>query len=491
MKRELSLRRKLAFAAVCLIAALVGGELLIEAADRLGWIDTHRREDQAHYVEGALFQRTGDVWTNTEYGDEGMTRMEFAVDKGDGWRMFVLGASFAEGTPWGCCEPDGRERPGGLASLIRTLLQHRYDRRPLEVLPATTGGAASGRVAQVAEQVVDLEPDVLLVATCNNEGALTRDTLREELHQLGGYRFLTGLVAGEPDDAGRSYYTPQHADLDAVRADYRANLERILDAAGERGVTVMLATLPVNLRYLGFERGHSAEDGAWQYPTREVPANFWEAMNCADRGDYDRASEVLAEFEPTFPEFFAVRGQVRLATGDLDGGLSDMRTFWGDCLGDAFDAFYRERYAEAGELLERCDELPEVTRYRGLVAFHQGDHEEARRWLTQSVELLPSNRCRPSFNALIREVAASRDGVVLVDLERAAERASPGGVPGPELFVDYCHMTQYGYALMADEIVATAQRASLGLGDPVAEPMGWPELRHRLGLPDDSGAAAP
>ena len=280
MSRPLSLQRKIGFAAICLVAALVGANLLIEGADRAGLIDTHRREDQAHYVEGPLFQRTGDVWTNSRYGEEGMLELRFAADKGDGWRMFVLGASFAEGTPFACCD-EGAELPGGTASLLRTQLRRVYEDRPLDVLPATTGGAASGRVAQVAEQVVELDPDVLLVATCNNEGALTTGTVREELHRIGGYRFLTALLAGEPDSSRRSYYTPQNVELDEARASFRGNLERILDAAEARGVPVLLATLPVNLRYQGFERGHSVEDHALQY-SGDVPPGFWDAMNAAE-----------------------------------------------------------------------------------------------------------------------------------------------------------------------------------------------------------------
>ena len=50
-------------------------------------------------------------------------------------------------------------------------------------------------------------------------------------------------------------------------------------------------------------------------------------------------------------------------------------------------------------------------------------------------------------------VAASSPGVTLVDLEAAASDASEGGIPGYDLFWDYCHMRWQGYAAMAHVVM--------------------------------------
>ena len=87
--------------------------------------------------------------------------------------------------------------------------------------------------------------------------------------------------------------------------------------------------------------------------------------------------------------------------------------------------------------------------------FQLRQYSEAHAALGQYTELAPRNRCRPSLNRIIRTIAQSTPGVTLVDLEAAAEAASTGGIPGDNLFVDYCHMHWTGYAAMAKVILRT------------------------------------
>ena len=62
------------------------------------------------------------------------------------------------------------------------------------------------------------------------------------------------------------------------------------------------------------------------------------------------------------------------------------------------------------------------------------------------------------------------EGVVLVDLDEAVRAAAPDGLPGAELFVDVCHMTRWGYGIVAETVwkeltseglVAASSRPSL------------------------------
>lgn len=68
------------------------------------------------------------------------------------------------------------------------------------------------------------------------------------------------------------------------------------------------------------------------------------------------------------------------------------------------------------------------------------------------VQLYPKNRTRPSFNQFVRE-KAEMNHVPLADLERAAEKLSPHGLPGKNLFFDYCHMSYDGYYEMSQVIL--------------------------------------
>ncbi|MGZ8411543.1 MAG: GDSL-type esterase/lipase family protein [Gemmatirosa sp.] len=58
-------------------------------------------------------------------------------------------------------------------------------------------------------------------------------------------------------------------------------------------------------------------------------------------------------------------------------------------------------------------------------------------------------RAPEAMNAIIREEAA-RHGAILVETQRAVERASPGGVPGHTLVLEHLHPNLDGYFVIAD-----------------------------------------
>ncbi|MGZ8455688.1 MAG: tetratricopeptide repeat protein [Gemmatirosa sp.] len=58
-------------------------------------------------------------------------------------------------------------------------------------------------------------------------------------------------------------------------------------------------------------------------------------------------------------------------------------------------------------------------------------------------------RAPEAMNAIIREEAA-RHGAILVETQRAVERASPGGVPGHTLVLEHLHPNLDGYFIIAD-----------------------------------------
>ena len=174
--------------------------------------------------------------------------------------MFLLGASFAQGTPYDCCDAQGKESFGGIATWLRAQYQHVFPSHEAEIVNVAAGGTSSHRVVSVADSVLAYEPDVLVVASCNNEGVLSPGTVAEQLHKLGGYRVLAKALAPAPDPAKRHYFTPQHPDATVVRKQFKENLEKVIESTRKQGVPLLLATLPVNLRYRGFEPGPVIDD---------------------------------------------------------------------------------------------------------------------------------------------------------------------------------------------------------------------------------------
>ncbi len=407
-------------------AATIGVLLLVNAGiERLetgGQVDTYQgADDSLFFVDGPLFETRPDgTYQTTRYAELSMVRSRFAIHKGNAWRAFVLGESFAMGTPY-AQQGEGRDKPGGIPSFLQAELAAVMPDRPVEVINAGAGAQNSARVRRIAEQVVEFAPDLLLVMTCNNEGVLPPGRIAETLHRFGAVRLLDKVLSPTAGKA-RSYYTPQDPDTSRVREVFRDNVHAILERASEKGIHVLLTTLPVNLRYEGSQLGHVI-DGKWEEPV--VPA----------------------------------------------------------CVAEGKRLREQERLDQAVSVLNGCDSV-EALREIGLVEYARGRYDEARRALEQYTELVPRNRCRPSFNALLRDAAAAYDNVRLVDLAAKADALSPHGIAGSELFDDYCHMNWIGYAAMADEVIAALTREGwIPHGEAV--PPSREELRVRFGLEEN------
>jgi lysophospholipase L1-like esterase len=275
------------------------------------------------------------------------------------------------------------------------------------------------------------------VASCNNEGSITPNAIEEGLRQLAGVRFLSKLLRPGPAHDERPLYTPQSADYRTLQARFERNLEQIAQLAARQGVPLLLATLPVNLRYEGGIPGtlQARKDGALRSVVRECKAG-----DCA----YDTT-------EPCVDE----------ARSLIDAG----------------------QLTEGRAALEACDDL-EALRSLGLLDHRAGDHTRARQLLGQYTELVPRGRCRPGLNQAIRATAAAHEGVTLVDLAAQAEAMSTDGIADPDLFVDNCHMSWVGYSLMADVVLeALTERGVVpAAGAAPAADAGWQHAQ-AAGLP--------
>ena len=455
--REPGAVRSALFSLLVTVAVLAALNLVVEFLEDEGVVETHRVEDRMLYQEEPLFELAGARYQSTAYARDHLVPSSFAAHKGPRWRMFLLGASFAQGTPYDCCDSRGRESFGGIATWLRAQYEHLYPSHEAEVINVAAGGTSSHRVVSIAESVARFEPDAVVVASCNNEGVLSPSTVAEQLHKLGGYRALAKVLAPSPDLAERRYFTPQHFDAEVVRKQFRANLEKVVQITADHDVPLLLATLPVNLRYRGFEPGPVIDDQRYA----SVSGSCAAAIEDFHKGRLERGLKHLKNCDG-LPDIQSWIGLASLRMGRFDEGRAELEKLWGPCLAQGVTDYFAGQYREALTGLVQCEDASEALRWIGLSRFELGEGEAAKVALEQATELNPRNRCRPSFNAIIREVSASADHVHLVDFEAAAERASPQGIPGQELFVDYCHMNWRGYGLMAQELRASLERNGIG-----------------------------
>ena len=464
----------------------------IEWLERRDVLQPHRADDMIQVLAESVWERDGDTWRTSAYARSNFAQESFSETKTEGPRVFVLGGSWAMGTPW--INNGDLPQPGSMGWFLEAGLED-WLQGSAEVINGGAGAQDSNRVRAVALEALKHQPDALFVATCNNEGALPPDAARAWLSQQGGYRLLQRLLAGtrEPD---RSMFTAWSAPVKEVARRYEENLRAIITAAEKQGVPVALATLPVNLGYRGIDPGHpvSAHKVAVSTPPSlpeglHPPQDLEGVPDCVagmllfELEEYEAALGAMTGCfagEP-LPSTPLIGAMLLLQQGlNLAEARTLLRTRWEPCIVEGLELYWQGQATKAREQLSKCEDVSEALRWIGLATLQEGDASSAKRLLRQSVELRPRNRCRPSFNEIVRRIAAEKDHVYLVDLERAAEDISAHGIPGSTLFLDSCHMTWQGYGAMA-----AAALSVMGpmLGLPAGEPLNVDELGHRAGLP--------
>ncbi|MCZ7587076.1 MAG: hypothetical protein M5R36_29095 [Deltaproteobacteria bacterium] len=139
----------------------------------------------------------------------------------------------------------------------------------------------------------------------------------------------------------------------------------------------------------------------------------------------------------------------------------------------------------AGDKLRDADDLDGAiaayaqSRYTAFAAWRiamclerLGRWDQARTFYKIYTQNNPLNRMRPSYNDFLRAYA-NDEKIVLIDLEHAAERAAEHGIPGDDLFFDFCHMNWPGYRKMSEEVVDVLIRETIVEGrspEPLPRP---------------------
>ncbi|MHA1568169.1 MAG: SGNH/GDSL hydrolase family protein, partial [Alphaproteobacteria bacterium] len=145
----------------------------------------------------------------------------------------------------------------------------------------------------------------------------------------------------------------------------------------------------------------------------------------------------------------------------------------------------KNKCAEAVEQYLQSEHHALAARYLAECFAKMGQHEKAREFYQVYVQHLPLNRMRPSYNEFLRQIARE-ENTLLFDLQRAAEAASPHGIPDETVFFDYCHLTWQGYQLMAaaiaQELIDRGLLTRFGAAGPrptreqIIETYHWQEL---------------
>ena len=402
--------------------------------------------------------------------------------------------------------------------------------RAWEVINLGRPGFGSERVSILLGQSVQLEPDAIVIYSGHNEfvergfqrqlgrqmfgSGWTNDVL-VMLSQLRLFRVVESIL--RPEEAARSteaqeaapdvvqsvskeWHSTQYDETLVYYEAYRQNLRRMVRAALDRDIDVVLCTVVGNdlspPRVSTIPKGTTSEDLARFQALRnavrgKVPTRFVKGMRPPVRvGVWDwglaikrsELKERLAAFpDPIEPSAMrTLRGPLGKTpategpkTKSIEGAhFMDPRSWTPDArlLHRTSAALYepgldddeREGLQEAAALLDQALEIipdhPDTLWDSGLCAYVLGDDVLAARMFSAaaSYDRAP-RRGNPVTNAIVREVAEEFPEVELMDMALIYSLAHPDGIVGYEVMTDVCHL-QPGARIYMAQLMAQGVR---------------------------------
>jgi len=351
------------------------------------------------------------------------------VKPADTLRIFCVGSSACAGWP----HPQGET----FTAYLKQALATAHPGMNVEVVNAAAHGFAAYRTRRILDEVVEMQPDAILVWEGNNEFLEDRsyDSAGAWVDSIASHLRVTQALVGlahrrmqlsgeQVRGEAQTLWKKMHQQALRLREDpgqfakvkehFKISFEHMVEAAQRHHVPLVLCTVPVNLRDWLPTVSRNRLEGAAR---RQWQLHFDEAR----------------------------RG---LEQGDCAHGLDQMRQAL------AMEEEHAESWFWLGRLLEAD----------GQKAAARDAYEKAR-----DLDLNPF-RAIGAFNETIRELAQENRGrgVVLLDLERLFSAATPNAAPGFDLFLDYVHPTKpanlrvaaWVYDLLANEGVAPKKAAT-------------------------------
>lgn len=362
----------------------------------------------------------------------GWRGMRFPIEKSkDTFRVFLLGGSACAGYP----HPPEHDFGDDLQHALATA----YPDRKIEVLNVAAHGYASYRVRDVFTDVIEYDPDLIVLYSGNNE------FLERRTYLDGARTFVQG-----------SYLLR----FINIALDKTFNPENSVSAWGfSRDVELAMIFAKIEQQALDLRRD---------------PAQF---------------AQVTEHYEYSMDHMMRTARErgVRLAVLTVPSNLRDWlpNVSWHE-LSEADEQAWRTAYEAGRRAMLNGDPHAAAKRF-GEAITHSATHAESRFWLARALAAtddwtnaalmfrqakeLDYNpfRALDSFNQTLRDLAQKHTGTILVDAVAEFSKTSRHGVPGFDLFLDYVHPNRRGNLILAEMVYDQIIAADL-VGVPATAP---------------------
>jgi tetratricopeptide (TPR) repeat protein len=349
----------------------------------------------------------------------------FPVEKPDNtYRIFILGASAAQGTP---------DPAFSFGRILREMLHDKYPAVNFEIINTAMTAINSHVVLPIAKDCSRCNPDLFIVYLGNNE--------------------VTG-----PYGAGTVYTLPL-ANLPVIHIGIALKAARLGQLLTNLANSVG-AKRNVPKEWLGLEmfldNQVQADTPALEAVYRNFQRNLKDIRRIASKSRSEIIFCTVASNLKDNPPFASMHRP--------DLTPADMKK-WDDIYkkgtefelkGDYVNAV--ERYLEAAKIDDKYADL----QFRlGHCYWATAEYEKARERYVRAREMDTLRfRADARINSIIRDVATGRatEGIYLTDTTEVFEKNSPHAIPGEELFYEHVHLNFKGTYLLAKAVFEQVEK---------------------------------
>lgn len=372
----------------------------------------------------------------------------FRKEKAPGTRrIFVLGESTTIGYPY--------FHNGSFHRWLQYRLTHIFPDQHFEIINLALTAVNSYAVLGFAREVVDYQPDAVLIYTGHNEyygamgvgsteqfggnPALVNAVLRLrslKIMQLAAGLYEQVLALGTAHQSGNDgtrmqrmvadQQIPYQSELYKRGVEqFRANMGDVLDIFAEHHVPVFISNLVSNESDLKPFVSFPVDSA--RFPG--FPGNYRMALDFLQKADNTQAYRYFKKAAENYPDH-------------------------------ALCNFYLGRLESA-----------------------RGNAEVAHKYFSKARDLDGLRfRAPEEFNEIIYQLAGTRPNAHVVDAKHVFETASPNGIIGNDLILEHVHPDLKGYALLSDAFYETLKKAKFISPAPDAE-MSLAQLKKAMPVP--------